>query len=173
MIVQVRKRSVKSQNDIGLEDVKIGPTVERLRRDRFSRSGEALRIVTTVDRLHKAGEISDDALAAARRWRCEYEYAELGTIDPEYLCSSGQEKGDVHTWMLGRGKCADRLKKIRQGLGAALSVRIEMMLVREMSFPAMAELMFPACPKASARIKVAAQCALTLEKLSELYRKKY
>lgn len=147
------------------------PTKERMRRGRFRKEGDALRLQSTLVWLYDAGDIGDDEVAAARRWRAEFEYAELGVVGSEPLAPS-LERGDVHTWMLGRGKCAARLRQVRQIMGASLHSRIEMMLARDMSFPDMARMIFPDQAPAQARTKAAAQCALALERLSEYYRNK-
>lgn len=147
------------------------PTVERMKRNRFRREGDALRLWSTVRWLYDAGDIGDDEVAAAQRWRAEFDYAEAGIV--EVVADRPlAEKGDIHTWMLGRGKCAARLRQLRQILGASLYSRIDMMLVRDMSFPDMARLIYPECARAQARTKTAAQCALALERLSEYYRNK-
>ncbi|GBQ88331.1 hypothetical protein [Asaia krungthepensis] len=147
------------------------PTPERLRRGRFKKAGEALVVWSTVAWLYEAGDVGDDEVAAARRWRAEYDYAELGTIETN---DRGRqvEKGDLHTWMLGRGKCAQRLRVLREILGPSLYSRIDMMLVREMSFPDIARMVFPEGTRAQARTKAAAQCALALERLAECYKNK-
>lgn len=147
------------------------PTAERMKRNRFRREGEALRLWSTVRWLYDAGDIGDDEVTAAQRWRAEFDYAENGIVVAA-INGPPVEKGDIHTWMLGRGKCAARLRHLRQILGASLYSRIDMMLVRDMSFPDMARLIYPECVRAQARTKTAAQCALALERLSEYYRKK-
>lgn len=161
---QEKKKTAKSK-----EREACLPTPERMARSRFCRDGEALKVLSTVAWLFNAGDIGDDEVAAAQRWRKEYDYAELGVVEESNSAVSA-DKGDVHTWMLGRGKCAQRLSQIRKALGPSLYVRIEMMLVREMSFPDMARLIFPDGPRAQARTKTAAQCALTLDRLSEYYK---
>ncbi|GBQ09765.1 hypothetical protein AA21291_0187 [Swaminathania salitolerans LMG 21291] len=148
------------------------PTPERLRHSAFRVDGESLRVVTSVRRLYEAGEIGDDEVAAAQRWRCEVEYAELGIVDADRHGLDRYEKGDVHTWMLGRGRCRERLRHIREVLGTTIHIRIEMMLLHEMSLSAMAQLVFPNHARAVGRSRVAAQCALALERLGEFYRNK-
>lgn len=147
------------------------PTPERMKRSRFRKDGDAVRVLSTVAWLYRAGDIGDDEVAASERWRMEYDYATLGIVDAGGP-KRGGEAGDIHTWMLGRGKCSERLRKLAELLGQSLHTRIEMMLVREMSFPDMAAMIFPEGPRASARTKTAAQCALALERLSEYYSNK-
>ncbi|NIE79234.1 hypothetical protein [Asaia sp. As-1742] len=150
---------------------KNAPTPERMRRHRFRKEGAALRLWTTVARLRDAGDIGDDEVAAAQRWRAEFDYAERGVVETSLSDYPG-EKGDIHTWMLGRGKCAARLRRMRELMGDGLHSRIEMLLVREMRFSDMAHLIFPDDTRAQARTKTAAQCALALEWLSEYYKNK-
>lgn len=147
------------------------PTPERMRRHQFRKEGEALRLWSTVAWLYKAGDIGDDEVAAAQRWRAEYDYAERGVFEAQGE-RMATEKGDIHTWMLGRGKCAARLRQLHMLMGDSLHSRIEMMLIREMSFPDMARLIFPEGARAQARTKTAAQCALALEWLCEYYNNK-
>ncbi|WP_122050687.1 hypothetical protein [Asaia bogorensis] len=147
------------------------PTAERMRRHQFRKEGDALRLWSTVAWLYKAGDIGDDEVAAAQRWRAEYDYAERGVVELQGARTVA-EKGDIHTWMLGRGKCAARMRQMHTLMGDGLHSRIEMMLVREMSFPDMARLIFPEGTRAQARTKTAAQCALALEWLSEFYNNK-
>lgn len=147
------------------------PTPERMKRDRFRKDGPALRVLSTVAWLYESGDIGDDEVAAAQRWRMEYDYAALGIVEDGGMTRGG-EAGDVHTWMLGRGKCAQRLRHLAEILGPSLHARIEMMLVREMSFPDMARMIFPEGARAQARTKTAAQCALALERVSEYYNNK-
>ncbi|WP_438384118.1 hypothetical protein ABHV46_07240 [Asaia sp. BMEF1] len=147
------------------------PTPERMKRNRFRKEGAALRVLSTVAWLYEAGDIGDDEVAAAERWRVEYDYAVLGIVEVGEM-TRASEAGDVHTWMLGRGKCSLRLRQLGEILGPSLHARIEMMLVREMSFPDMAKMIFPEGARALARTKTAAQCALALERLSEFYNNK-
>ncbi|RUT27424.1 hypothetical protein C0V97_01245 [Asaia sp. W19] len=161
---------MRRRQDI-LQEEAVVPTPERMKRDRFRKQGDALKVLSTVIKLQEAGDIGDDEVAAATRWRKEYDFAVLGVVDsPD--ADRPVEKGDIHTWMLGRGKCAERLRQLSETLGTAVQARIDMMLVREMSFPEMARLIYPAGPRAQARTKTVAQCALALEQLSEYYKNK-
>ncbi|AOX17724.1 hypothetical protein [Kozakia baliensis] len=148
------------------------PTPERLRRDNFQNEGDALRVVSTVQALYDAQDIGDDEKAAAERWRREHLFATLGVVDGPVRVGVTDEKGDVHTWMLSRGKCAERLSRLKDTLGLGAQVRLEMMLAREMSFSAMARLLYPSLSEARARMKVSAQCSFLLEQLVNFYRKK-
>jgi len=146
------------------------PTPERRRRDRFRAAGAAVQVANTVLVLRDAGDIGDDEVAAAERWSREFSFAELGIVDQPVTPRGEVLKGDVHTWMLNRGRCALRLRRIRETLGLAAHVRLEMMLGREMSFSTMAGVLYPDLSEARARMKVSAQCAFLLEMLSHFYR---
>lgn len=155
--------------ELATEEVVL-PTPERRRRDRFRVAGAAVQVVNTVLVLRDAGDIGDEEVAAAERWSREYVFSALGVVDQPSPVTPGALKGDVHTWMLNRGKCAERLRRIRETLGLTAHVRLEMMLGREMSFSTMAAFLYPDLSEARARMKVSAQCALLLEMLAHFYK---
>lgn len=146
-----------------------GPTGERLRHGEMEERGGVWRVVNTVQSMLDAGDVGEEEVSAADRWYREYVFATLGTVESAASDSRFREKGDVHTWMLGRGKCAARLSAIRDALGLCGHIRLEMMLAREMSFSAMARCLYPGLSEGRARMKVSAQCALVLEQLAHLY----
>ncbi|WP_256887513.1 hypothetical protein [Acidomonas methanolica] len=152
-----------------MRDAVMEPTPERLARDGFRRVGATHRVLGTVQVLREAGDIGDEEVAAAERWSREYVLASLGVVDRPAAPRPDALKGDVHSWMLNRGKCAARLSRIRETLGLAAHVRLEMMLGREMSFSAMARCLYPDLSEARARMKVSAQSAFLLEMLAHFY----
>ncbi|GLQ68912.1 hypothetical protein [Gluconobacter albidus] len=123
----------------------------------------------TLQSLYDAQDIGDEEIAAANRWYREYIFANTGVVD-DRPDDWEREKGDVHTWMLGRGRCSARISQIRDQLGLCAHLRLEMMLAREMSFSAIARMIYPDVSEGRARMKVSAQCALILEQLVCAYR---
>nr|WP_245528498.1 hypothetical protein [Gluconobacter morbifer] len=147
----------------------IGPTPERMRHSDMVSVGQAVRVVNAVQAMYDAGDIGDDEVAAADRWYREYVFAAIGVVEEGPSDGRVRERGDVHTWMLGRGKCSARITAIRERLGLCAHIRLEMMLAREMSFSNMARHLYPALSEGRARMKVSAQCALILEQLVHCY----
>jgi len=148
----------------------VGPTIERRRRDRFRTIAGVTRVVGTVQTLRDAGDVGDDEVAAAERWYREYVFATTGVVDGPSRGSVDGERGDQHTWMLGRGKCSVRIGDVKEALGLCGHVRLQMMLGQEMSFSSMGRILYPGLSEARARMKVSAQCAFLLEQLAALYR---
>ncbi|KXV33062.1 hypothetical protein AD940_14020 [Gluconobacter thailandicus] len=122
----------------------------------------------TVQSLYDAQDIGDEEIDAANRWYREYVFATTGVVEKR-SDSREREKGDVHTWMLGRGRCSARISQIKDQLGLCAHLRLEMMLAREMSFSAIARMIYPGVSEGRARMKVSAQCALVLEQLVHVY----
>ncbi|WP_215751117.1 MULTISPECIES: hypothetical protein [unclassified Gluconobacter] len=145
------------------------PTPERLQHHEIVERNGVHRVVNTVHSMYEAGDIGDDEVSAADRWYREYLFATIGIVEEKPSDGRFREKGDVHTWMIGRGKCSVRIAEIRERLGLCGHVRLEMMLAREMSFSAMARHLYPGLSEGRARMKVSAQCALLLEQLSHAY----
>lgn len=123
----------------------------------------------TVQSLYDAQDIGDEEIDAANRWYREYVFAKTGVVENRGERRE-REKGDVHTWMLGRGRCSARISQIQDQLGLCAHVRLEMMLAREMSFSAIARMIYPDVSEGRARMKVSAQCALVLEQLVHAYK---
>jgi len=154
--------------EIGCIAVDVLPTLERRQHGGFETKAGITRTVSTLTALYEAGDIGDDEVEAAMRWQRDFLYAKFGTVDRS-VGATVQEKGDVHTWMLSRGKASLRISKVRESLGMCVHVRLQMMLNEEKSFSAMARVLFPKLSEARARMKVSAQCALILEQLSAYY----
>lgn len=147
----------------------VRPTVERCQHSEIREVENTFRVVNAVQSMYDAGDIGDDELAAADRWYREYVFASLGVVEDVPSDGRVRERGDIHTWMIGRGKCSARITQIRDMLGLCAHVRLEMLLAREMSFSAMARHLYPALSEGRARMKVSAQCALLLEQLAHVY----
>ncbi|GBR55008.1 hypothetical protein AA106555_1902 [Neokomagataea thailandica NBRC 106555] len=145
------------------------PTPERLQHGDMRDVKGVYRVVNTVQSMYDAQDIGDDEVAAADRWYREYLFAATGVVEEKPSDGRFREKGDVHTWMMGRGKCSARISSIRDMLGLTAHVRLEMLLAREMTFSAMARHIYPSLSEGRARMKVSAQCALVLEQLVHVY----
>lgn len=153
----------------GIPDVVVKPTAERYQHSDIREVANTFRVVNAVQSMYDAGDIGDDELAAADRWYREYVFASLGIVENPPSDGRIRERGDIHTWMMGRGQCSARITQIRDMLGLCAHVRLEMLLAREMSFSAMARHLYPALSEGRARMKVSAQCALLLEQLAHVY----
>ncbi|QDH16795.1 hypothetical protein [Swingsia samuiensis] len=149
----------------------IYPTPERYQHSDFKTVNGVIRIVNTVQSMYDSGDIGDDEVNAADRWYREYLFATAGIVEQRPSDGRFKEKGDIHTWMLGRGKSSVRISDIREQFGLCTHVRLEMMLAREMSFSAMARYLYPAISAGRGRMKVSAQSALILEQLASFYKK--
>ena len=148
----------------------VKPTLERLQHHEFQKRNGVSRVVNTVQSMYDAGDIGDDEVSVADRWYREYLFATLGVVEERPSDGRFREKGDVHTWMMGRGKCSARISEIREMLGLCGHVRLEMLLAREMSFSAMARQLYPGISEGRGRMKVSAQCGLLLEQLVHVYK---
>lgn len=153
----------------GLPEGVVRPTGERYSHSEIRGVGNTFRVVNAVQSMYDAGDIGDDELAAADRWYREYVFASLGVVETPSSDGRVRERGDIHTWMMGRGQCSARITQIRDMLGLCAHVRLEMLLAREMSFSVMARHLYPALSEGRARMKVSAQCALLLEQLAHAY----
>ncbi|GEM17961.1 hypothetical protein NBRC3293_2458 [Gluconobacter oxydans NBRC 3293] len=117
--------------------------------------------------LFDAEDIGSDEVNASNRWFREFVFATQGVTEGERKAT--EEKGDIHTWMLSRGKCSARISEIKERLGLCAHLRLEMMLARGMSFSQMARMLYPDISDGRGRMKVSAQCALVLEQLAHVY----
>ncbi len=162
-------QDVSPSGACGMPDVVVKPTAERYQHSDIREVANTFRVVNAVQSMYDAGDIGDDELAAADRWYREYVFASLGVVENPPSDGRIRERGDIHTWMMGRGQCSARITQIRDMLGLCAHVRLEMLLAREMSFSAMARHLYPALSEGRARMKVSAQCALLLEQLAHVY----
>ena len=145
------------------------PTPERMAKGDYEWQGKKRIKLNTVNALHMAGDIDGDAVTAAKWWICDYVFANYGYLDIlGDVLPADYVKGDVHTFAISRGNAAERIGMIRDRLGLCAHIRLEMMLARELSFSAMADVLVPA-KGAQGRKVVSAQCALVLEQLNGAY----
>lgn len=148
----------------------MGPTPERERRSDWS--GKApRRVLTTVQALLNAGDITQEAANAADRWYRDYAfgYCDYKEFDAGHVADT-TTKHDAVSWQVVRANACGRIVGVRQALGVCAHQRLRMMMVDELSFRAMGEALFPRVSSSTAQRKIAAQCTLVLEQLSEFYR---
>ena len=123
------------------------------------------RIVGALAALARSGDIDQAQSSAAERWYRDYVMGVVGARDPE-----GGRSGrapDIHASMLARSAAVGRCRMVRNGLGFCGEVRLRLLLIDELSFSAIAAKLLP--DDVNGRKKIAAQMALLLEQLSELY----
>lgn len=150
----------------------LGPTPERMAKSDYDTIGRDRRKSDTVKALSRSGDIGNEAVEAAGRWYVDYIMAAHGYQDcMKEMLPSDYERGNVHTYAISRGKSGARIALIRERLGLCAHTRLELMLAQELSFSAMARILFPKMgATATARTKVSAQCAIVLEALAATYR---
>ncbi len=148
----------------------MGPTPERERRSDWS-GKTPKRVLTTVQALLNAGDITQDAANAADRWYRDYAfgYHDYREFAPDHVADT-TTRHDAVSWQVVRATACGRIVDVRQALGVCAHQRLRMMLVDELSFRAMGEALFPKLNTTVARGKLSAQCSLILEQLSEYYR---
>lgn len=146
-----------------------GPTPERAAKSVFTR-GNPPRVLTTVQSLLNAGDITQDDANAGERWYRDYTFAYEGIIEfPENHVSDTTVKHDDLSWNMTRANAAGRLFDVRRALGERANQILRLMLVDELSFRQLGELFFPRLNITVARGKMSAQCSMLLQQLSEFY----
>lgn len=147
----------------------MGPTPERAARSDWS--GKApKRVLTTVQALLNAGDITQEAANAADRWYRDYVfgYHDYREFAPDHVADT-ITRHDAVSWQVVRANACGRIVDVRQALGVCAHQRLQMMLVDELSFRQMGEAVFPKISPDLGRKKIGAQCAMLLEQLSEFY----
>lgn len=145
------------------------PTPERALKSDFS-PGRPVRVRTTVQSLLSTGDIEQDAANAAERWYRDWAFAYGGVIEfPENHEPDDTTRHDDVSWLMVRAHAVGRLADVRQALGLCAEIRLRHMLVDELPFRELGRVLYPRLGDTQSRSKVAAQCALVLEQLSEFY----
>lgn len=147
-----------------------GPTPERAARSDWE--GKApKRVLTTVQALLNAGDITQDAANAADRWYRDYVFGKNGYVEfaADHVAND-ITKHDAVSWNTVRAQTWGLIVDVRMALGAKAHRMLTMMLIDEMSFAQMGKVLCPSVIESSARRKIAAQCALLMEQLYEFYR---
>ncbi len=147
------------------------PGGERAPRERLGKGqeirvkDEVQQIVTGLATLARSGDIDQTQSSAAERWYRDYVMGVVGARDPEARRSG--KAPDVHAAMLARTAAIGRCRVVRQGLGLCGEVRLNLLLIDELSFSAIASKLLPG--DVNGRKKIAAQMSFLLEQLAELY----
>ena len=123
------------------------------------------RVIGALAALARHGDIDQAQSSAAERWYRDYVMGVMGARDPESRRSG--KAPDIHASMLARTAAVGRCRAVRDGLGLCGEVRLRLLLIDELSFSAIAVKLLP--NDVNGRKKIAAQMALLLEQLSELY----
>jgi hypothetical protein len=123
------------------------------------------RVSNGVQALLKAGDVEAHQVEAAERWYKDYVLGVIGARDPDRKRSGGA--ADIHTAMLARTAACGRCRIVRTALGLCSEIRLKLLLIDELSFSAIAAKLRPG--DVNGRKKIAAQMALLLEQLSEVY----
>ncbi|WP_215762208.1 hypothetical protein [Acetobacter sp. P1H12_c] len=147
----------------------MGPTPERAARSDWS--GKApKRVLTTVQALLNAGDITQEAANAADRWYRDYVfgYHDYREFAPDHVADT-TTRHDAVSWQVVRANACGRIVDVRQALGVCAHQRLRMMLVDELSFRQMGEALFPAVSKSTSSTKVSSQCSFLLEQLHSFY----
>lgn len=147
-----------------------GPTTERAVRSDWS-GKTPKRVLTTVQALLNAGDITQEAANAADRWYRDYVfgYHDYREFAPDHVADT-ITRHDAVSWQVVRANACGRIVDVRQALGVCAHQRLKMMLVDEMTFSQMGSALFPCVSESSGRRKIGAQCTLILEQLSEYYK---
>ena len=149
-----------------------GPTPERAGKSVFTR-GNPPRVLTTVQSLLNAGDITQDDANAGERWYRDYVFGKFGYVEyaPDYV-KDATIKHDPVSWQVVRAKAWGRVLDVKRAYGVGAELRLRMMLVDEMSFTKMAKEFFPHMSLPTARTKISGQSAMLLEQLAAFYRNK-
>lgn len=146
-----------------------GPTPERAEKSPFTR-GNPPRVLTTVQGLLNAGDITQDDANAGERWYRDYIFAHEGVIEfPENHVSDTTVKHDAISWNMTRAAYLERILDVRDALGERAHQMLRLMLVDECSFRALGEMFFPHLKAQTAAVKVSSQCGLLMAQLSNFY----
>ena len=148
------------------------PTPERAAKSVFTR-GNPPRVLTTVQSLLNAGDITQDDANAGERWYRDYVFGKFGYVEyaPDYV-KDATIKHDPVSWQVVRAKAWGRVLDVKRAYGVGAELRLRMMLVDEMSFTKMAKEFFPHMSLSTARTKISGQSAMLLEQLAAFYRNK-
>ena len=146
-----------------------GPTPERAAKSVFTR-GKPPRVLTTVQSLLNAGDITQDDANAGERWYRDYTFAYEGIIEfPENHVSDTTVKHDDLSWNMTRAVALERILDVRDALGERANQILRLMLVDELSFRDIGSAFFPHLKPQTAAVKISSQCGLLMAQLNNFY----
>lgn len=146
-----------------------GPTPERAAKSVFTR-GNPPRVLTTVQSLLNAGDITQDDANAGERWYQDYTFAYEGIIEfPENHVSDTTVKHDDLSWNMTRAVALERILDVRDALGERANQILRLMLVDELSFRDIGSAFFPHLKPQTAAVKISSQCGLLMAQLNNFY----
>ena len=146
-----------------------GPTDERRQHDTITNSSPP-RVRQTIQSLLNNGDITQDAANASERWHRDYVFGYHGYAEyPENYIPECNGRHDEVSWACVRANACGRIIDIRRALGMCSHIRLEMLIVKNMSFRDIGREFFPHLSSDTAGKKIASQCMLMLEQLSEFY----
>lgn len=164
------KKAVKRPRPLIRHAQPMGPTPEREAKSAWS-GKDPKRVLTTVQALLNAGDITQDAANAAERWYRDYVFGHCDYIEfgADHVADT-TTRHDAVSWQVTRANAWGRIVDVRQALGVCAHQRLRMMLVDEMTFNQMGRALFPGIAESSGRRKIGAQCTFILEQLCEHYK---
>ena len=146
-----------------------GPTDERRQHDTITNSSPP-RVRQTIQSLLNNGDISQDAANASERWHRDYVFGYHGYAEyPENYIPECNGRHDEVSWACVRANACGRIIDIRRALGMCSHIRLEMLIVKNMSFREMGAELFPHLKQSSACQKASIQSSLLLEQLASFY----
>ena len=145
------------------------PTDERRQHDTITNSSPP-RVRQTIQSLLNNGDITQDAANASERWHRDYVFGYHGYAEyPENYIPECNGRHDEVSWACVRANACGRIIDIRRALGMCSHIRLEMLIVKNMSFREMGTELFPSINKVTAGQKTSTQCCLLLEQLHNFY----
>ncbi|WP_264813087.1 hypothetical protein, partial [Acetobacter oeni] len=144
----------------------LSATAERKYHSDVDETGGVSRVITTVQTLLRRSRITEAQAAAAERWRVDYVFFNFGVGDQDPLLRCGIS-GDQESFQLARVGAGEALRGARAAIGRAGEQRLILMLVEELPFARIGDLLFPGSPTGCRQ--ASAQIALVLEVLADHY----
>ena len=130
--------------------------------------GRVTRIARGVAALERSNEIGTAEVVAANRYTREYEFGmarmRLVSLEATRGGTGGEPTGITEAQL----DAQTSVRLVRQALGVHAEMRLRLLLIEDVSFVRMAEILMPDHKKGDEKLK--AQAALLLHQLAEHYR---